>query len=232
MPLALASIGYIYPYHVLYNLFCPCREEFESFQKSLGYEGSDFGQCFSGLFSIVRSAIRNRTKLSVVRNDLTQMNVPDAMIPEILSAIRDNRFELEDAVVLHRVKPPSLNKLRVFLSFFFSHILFFFFFFFFFFLIVQWRLDVIISTGSLSRVFVPQFLVEMRLSNGQIRSFYMTANQVQGLRFQVAKVLRAMQEVERHPIMRLGLFVLCIFNLVLSFSSLSPFLKKLLSRIS
>ena len=93
--------------------------------------------------------------------------------------IRDNRFELEDAIVLHRVKPPSLTKLR-------------------------WRLDVIISTGSLNRVFVPQFLMEMRLSNGSIKSFYMTADQVQGLRFQVAKVLRAMQEVERHPIMRLA----------------------------
>ena len=65
-------------------------------------------------------------------------------------------------------------------------------------------MDVVISTSALNRVFVPQFLVEFHLSNHQVMSFYLTSFQVQNLRFQVAKVLRAMQEVERHPIMRLA----------------------------
>jgi len=44
----------------------------------------------------------------------------------------------------------------------------------------------------------------MLIIDGHIRSFYVTAEQLQTLRYNVAKVLRSMQEVERHPIMKLA----------------------------
>ena len=67
---------------------CVYREEFDQFQQELGYEGSEFGICFSGLYTMIKSAIRNRTKLSVVRQDLHQMNVPETMIQDIVSGKR------------------------------------------------------------------------------------------------------------------------------------------------
>ena len=44
----------------------------------------------------------------------------------------------------------------------------------------------------------------MTLSSGQIKTFEIPVSSFHSLRYNVAKVLREMEEVERHPIMRLA----------------------------
>lgn len=68
---------------------------------------------------------------------------------------------------------------------------------------LRWRVDVVISTGSLSRVMRPTLLFQMVLSSGAIKSFQVSVEQFHQLRFGVAKVLNDMQQLQRHPIMRI-----------------------------
>ncbi|KAJ1453310.1 HCaRG protein-domain-containing protein [Pelagophyceae sp. CCMP2097] len=68
---------------------------------------------------------------------------------------------------------------------------------------VDWRVDVTISTSHLERVLKPSVTLRLVLTDGRIKTFEMTPDQLHKLRHSVAKVLRTMQEVERHPIMRI-----------------------------
>ena len=44
----------------------------------------------------------------------------------------------------------------------------------------------------------------MKLSDGRVKTFEVSVEQFHKLRYNVAKVLRDMQELERHPIMRIA----------------------------
>jgi len=46
-------------------------------------------------------------------------------------------------------------------------------------------------------------MVELSLSDGSIKTFEMDVDQFQKLRYDTARLLRQMQEIERHPIMRI-----------------------------
>ena len=59
------------------------------------------------------------------------------------------------------------------------------------------------STGLLSKVMRPSIMVQMYLSSGIIKTFEISIEQFNQLRYGVAKVLQEMQRVERHPILRL-----------------------------
>ncbi|KAH8073424.1 hypothetical protein JL721_2716 [Aureococcus anophagefferens] len=66
-----------------------------------------------------------------------------------------------------------------------------------------WRVDVSISTSSLDKIMKPSVMVELSLSDGSIKTFEMDVDQFQKLRYDTARLLRQMQEIERHPIMRI-----------------------------
>lgn len=68
---------------------------------------------------------------------------------------------------------------------------------------MKWRVDVSISTSHLERVMKPSVMIELTLSDGTIKSFEMNVEQFQKLRYDTARMLRNMQEIERHPIMRI-----------------------------
>mmetsp|Transcript_21881 Transcript_21881/g.65598 ORF Transcript_21881/g.65598 Transcript_21881/m.65598 type:complete len:148 (+) Transcript_21881:149-592(+) len=68
---------------------------------------------------------------------------------------------------------------------------------------VRWRVDVSISTSSLDRVMRPTVTMEWTLDDGRVEAFEMSVDQFQKMRYDTAKALRAMQETERHPIMRI-----------------------------
>jgi hypothetical protein len=65
------------------------------------------------------------------------------------------------------------------------------------------RVDVSISTSSLDKIMKPSVMVELSLSDGSIKTFEMDVDQFQKLRYDTARLLRQMQEIERHPIMRI-----------------------------
>ncbi|KAL6064366.1 COMM domain-containing protein [Balamuthia mandrillaris] len=59
----------------------------------------------------------------------------------------------------------------------------------------EWRVDVAISTSSLNR---------MTLSDGTIRTFELSQEKFHELRFDVARLLKEMDEIEKLPIMKIN----------------------------
>ena len=103
------------------------------------------------------------------------MNLPSPAIRAIVELLKTNRMDLELAQSLtNRTRFPRLDGL-------------------------QWRVDVAISSSSLLRVFRPSIMMAMTLSDGQMKTFDVSVDQFHTLRYNVAKVLREMQELERHP---------------------------------
>ena len=148
-------------------------------QKELGtIDNVNIPILLSGLYTILKHGVAGKSKLSVISNDLQRMNTPQAAIEDICKVILASKSKLEKTLVDKRIRFPRLQKLR-------------------------WRIDVTISSGSLSRVMRPSILMEMSLSNGSIRTFEVSIDQFNQLRHGVAKVLLDMQTLERHPIMKL-----------------------------
>eukprot|EP01156_Anaeramoeba_ignava_P007969 Anaeramoba_ignava/a354997_16.p1 GENE.a354997_16~~a354997_16.p1 ORF type:complete len:112 (+),score=38.60 a354997_16:26-337(+) len=67
----------------------------------------------------------------------------------------------------------------------------------------SWRVDVIISTASLSRVLRPVIHLRMVLSDGSVKQFEMSMQNFQNLRFQTAKVISEMQTLEKSAIFKI-----------------------------
>eukprot|EP01031_Cornospumella_fuschlensis_P025604 gene25604-30922_t len=133
----------------------------------------------TSLYLILRTALRTKAKLSVIKKDLLSINVPPAVVSEICQRMSTLRLPLEQTMVsTKRISFAKLQKLR-------------------------WRIDVCISTGSLSRVMRPQILMQMVTREGAVHTFEVSAEQFNQLRYSVAKVLSDMSGMERHPIIRI-----------------------------
>ena len=153
---------------------------FIAFQKGLGQQSNEnFGFLYSGLCSILRAAISSKVNTTRIVADLKKMNVPTQVADDLGQAILRSRSSLEQTALHRRIRFPKLDKLR-------------------------WRIDVVISSGSLSRVMRPYILLQMILSDGRIETFEVSQEQFNQIRHGVAKVLREMQTIERHPIIRVA----------------------------
>ncbi len=131
----------------------------------------------SGVFDVLKTAVRVKTHGSVLRASLKTMFFPDSFSDALVTAVQQQRQRLESTALCRRVRLPTLKTLR-------------------------WRVDVCISSGLLSRVMRPNILMQMVTSTGAIRSFEVSIEQFNQLRYGVAKVLHDMQMLDRHPIMR------------------------------
>ena len=68
----------------------------------------------------------------------------------------------------------------------------------------NWRIDVSISTSSLIRSLGPSVLIQVHLSDGSKKSFSMSLSSFHLLRFNVAFVLKEMEDVLKRPIFKLN----------------------------
>lgn len=88
-------------------------------------------------FLILRTALRNKVKISVIKTDLLAMNLPSNVVDKLCEEMVQSRKVLESvAVRQQRIRLPALEKVR-------------------------WRIDVSISSGSLSRVMRPNILMQV-----------------------------------------------------------------------
>jgi len=155
------------------------EDEFRALIQDIGAEEEKYSIIFSAILMMIGVAVRNRTKASIVQKDLKEINVPDEFVVSLVAALKENRKTLEALSIDHRTRFPRLDGL-------------------------EWRVDVTISSSSLLRVFRPSITMQMALSDGRIKTFEVSVDQFHQLRYNVAKVLRDMQELERHPIMRIA----------------------------
>uniref|UniRef100_A0A3B4AE64 COMM domain-containing protein 5 n=1 Tax=Periophthalmus magnuspinnatus TaxID=409849 RepID=A0A3B4AE64_9GOBI len=68
---------------------------------------------------------------------------------------------------------------------------------------LQWRVDVAISTGSLSRALQPSVLMQMKLSDSSFKQFEVPVSKFQELRYNVALILKEMNDLEKRNILKI-----------------------------
>ena len=141
-------------------------------------QSEDISFLFTALYTLFRTALAGKCHISAMKADMLKMNFPQAVADDITKALMAYRSTMEEIVVDNRISFPRLQKLR-------------------------WRIDVAISSGSLSRVMRPSILLQIIMSNGAVRVFEASIEQFNQLRYGVAKVLFDMQTIERHPIVKL-----------------------------
>jgi COMM domain containing 5 len=156
------------------------HEAYKKFQKSLvgSSSGDDINTVVTAIYSILVAAISSKEQTVTITDDLKRMHIPAQVVDDVGQVVNKSRAALEESALRDRIKFPNLSKFR-------------------------WRIDVIISSGSLSRVMRPTIMMEMTLSDGCIRTFEVSVQQFNQLRFGAAKMLKDMQTLERHPVMRI-----------------------------
>ena len=90
----------------------------------------------TAIYIILKQAIRTKTKVSVVKTDLTSMKFPASFVDGACAELVLSRSALESVALTNRLHFAQLDKLR-------------------------WRIDVIISSGSLSRIMRPNILMQV-----------------------------------------------------------------------
>jgi len=133
---------------------------------------------FTGLFFLLRAAIRSRTKIDQLQKDLVELKLPEYMTTDIVQIVQKYREEVETSSYDHRIRFAALDEMK-------------------------WRIDVAISTGSLIRVMNPTVLMQMKLTDGSIKTFEVSVDKLNELRYNVARVLKDIEDIEKNPILKL-----------------------------
>ena len=99
------------------------------------------------------------------------------MVDDACCFAGDRRAAVDAAQEANRVKLPGLSNFK-------------------------WRVDVAISTSSLKRALKPSVLMQMTLDNGKIHTFEMPVEQFHKLRYNVAFVLKEIEDLEKRAVMQ------------------------------
>lgn len=133
----------------------------------------------AGIYYIVRAAIRSKVTIENLQTDLTEIRFPQAFTQDIGRVVQKGRTILEEIAEDQRIRFPSLSSLK-------------------------WRVDVVISSSFAARVLTPVILVEVETkTEGGKKTFEIPVEKFHELRYHVAKVLKDMEELEQHPILKI-----------------------------
>ena len=140
--------------------------------------GDEYASLFTAVHFMLRIAVKQRTRLADVRKDLKALSVDDGFANAFAKALDSCREAVEKTANEVRIRHPHLDRFK-------------------------WRCDVTISSTRLKRVLKPCVTMQMTLSDGSIKSFEVPIEKFHALRYNVAKVLQHMNELEAHPMMRI-----------------------------
>ena len=134
---------------------------------------------YAGVFEVMAIAVRKKISPDLLKNDLERCykQVKPKVAAAIAKAYLDNMAAMEAAVEHDRVAFPHLDGMR-------------------------WRVDVHISTASLSRVLKPSITLQMIFDDGSVSTFEVSPEKFQELRFTVALLLSEMQKMEGLTVMK------------------------------
>ena len=137
---------------------------------------------YAGLLKTIQAAFRcSAAALSKEQfiQDLSSLNLTKEMVEDLSSAVfGSRRAVLEAASVSNAPRKPTIVDFK-------------------------WRIDVGISTTSLNRVLEPVVAVSMTLSNGEVKNFEMSVPKFQELRYNVATVMKEMEDLEKRSILKI-----------------------------
>ncbi|XP_014671435.1 PREDICTED: COMM domain-containing protein 5-like [Priapulus caudatus] len=136
---------------------------------------------YAGTRLLMTSAFRipsAQLKPELFKDSLLQLKIPQAYVEQVVSVVFGHqRAEIDRKVLQTRPRLSTLQRYR-------------------------WRCDVTISTNSLNRVLEPTILMELTLSNGRIANFEVPVSKFHELRYNVAQVLKEMEDLEKRHILK------------------------------
>jgi len=152
-------------------------QQFHQISKVVNLSKQTFALVFTGVYYILRAAVRSKAKTEVVQSLLTELRIPEPFIADLVKVVQTSRATLESAVAARRLRLPRIENL-------------------------YWRVDITISTTSLSRVMKPTISFSVTLDDGTIKTFEVPTQQFHLLRYNIAKLLKDIDELEKHPILK------------------------------
>ncbi|XP_044060270.1 COMM domain-containing protein 5 [Siniperca chuatsi] len=159
-----------------------CRDVMKSIAESSTIPQERLGHIVAGMYRVLSEAVRIPTSLlkqEAFKEDLRELRVPEDFITDFSSVVFGNRRAALEAATSQN--DPQLPKVEDF----------------------KWRVDVAISTSSLARALQPSVLMQMKLSDGSIHRFEVPVSKFQGLRYNVALILKEMNDLERRSILKI-----------------------------
>jgi hypothetical protein len=123
-------------------------EDFIRLQKSLKLSdmSEDFGIIYTSFYLIIREILRGKLPQSKLRSGLLELNLPALVVDQIIRStvdLRNDRYRLYKFQEKSSCRWPTIAKFK-------------------------WRIDVIISSGSLGRVMRPNILLRVRYHHRQL----------------------------------------------------------------
>ncbi|KAH3759570.1 glutamate receptor 3 [Pelomyxa schiedti] len=134
---------------------------------------------FTGAMGVVRTAVFAKTSVEHFKLDLAEYKIPNQHIADLAAVYNKSRAVVHEGAIANRVRYPALVDLK-------------------------WRVDVTISTSSMSRSLAPYVLMEMTTSDGRIKTFEVPHDKFHELRYNVARVLKEMQDLEQLQILKIS----------------------------
>mmetsp|Transcript_15633 Transcript_15633/g.35796 ORF Transcript_15633/g.35796 Transcript_15633/m.35796 type:complete len:263 (-) Transcript_15633:28-816(-) len=133
---------------------------------------------FQGTTKGLLCAIRSKAEEEKILQDLQSLSLSPEVSKDFVQALTRARTRILSGPQLSGPSFPVLDDMR-------------------------WRVDVTISTTSLSRVMRPAILMQWTLSDGSIETFEMSVEKLQDLRYDVAKCLQGLKDLENTQLFRL-----------------------------
>ncbi|AWP12486.1 COMM domain-containing protein 5 isoform 2 [Scophthalmus maximus] len=159
-----------------------CREVMRTIAESSTIPQERLGHIIAGMYRLLSEAIRIPTsslKQEAFKEDLRELRIPEDFITDFSSVVFGNRrAALEAARSLNDPHLPTIEELK-------------------------WRVDVAISTSSLARAMQPSVLMQMKLSDGSFKRFEVPVSKFQELRYNVALILKEMNDLEKRSILKI-----------------------------
>mmetsp|Transcript_19155 Transcript_19155/g.28502 ORF Transcript_19155/g.28502 Transcript_19155/m.28502 type:complete len:238 (+) Transcript_19155:99-812(+) len=149
--------------------------------KADGYEsltGQTLTALFSGVFVLFAASYRSFLPVKNFQAALNELRIPAALATDLTRSYQLTQEPMQNSLESSRLDLPCLDEFK-------------------------WRVDVTLSTSSLSRLAEPSLFMQMTLSDGSIQQFEMTTDSFHQLRYNVARVLKDMNDVEQAPILKL-----------------------------
>ncbi|NWY25688.1 COMD5 protein, partial [Pheucticus melanocephalus] len=176
-----------------------CRESVRLIAESANLSEEQLAFLISGMYTLLREALRlplSSFKQEVMRTDVGEKQIPDRFVlmnslfsldcfffygftlQSLISGSLFRRPPSEGTALVQRSQLPSIQDFK-------------------------WRVDVAISTSSLARALQPSILMMMKLSDGTAHRFEVPVAKFQELRYNVALILKEMNDLEKRSILKI-----------------------------
>ncbi|KAK5925493.1 hypothetical protein CgunFtcFv8_018013 [Champsocephalus gunnari] len=158
------------------------REVMKSIAESSVIPQERLSYIVAGMYRVLSEAIRIPTsslKQEAFKEDLRELRIPEDFITDFSSVVFGSRRAALDAATSQN--DPHLPTMKDF----------------------KWRVDVTISTSSLARALQPSVLMQMKLSDGSCQRFEVPLSKFQELRYNVALILKEMNDLEKRNILKI-----------------------------